>query len=872
VRGPSLRAAVLAALLAAAAGAAAAASEPGAVSLAVSGSTGSTHVTAESVAARLASYVNAWYGGVLEVVATGGRASVRVTLAPDGGGISARTEMTRGTARASRTTTLPAGSLASLLPVLACDMAYLWSLSESFANLPLSPPPRPAARLSTDTLAWLTGWNPEDLEPLGITGSDGSVTVTFPHGWITLGPLFSLSTDTVRDLLAQGLGREPLQLSAAVRLRDSSLALLSEREGKIAWIDTRLGTRFVRDAPGLAAGRAERLGPGAVAVLSPAGVSAWSEDGSPPDAPAGRAPAPRQVGRVSGIASAFTIDAEGNAWVYDTGQARVRVFSPQGREVFSVRPVARSPALQFPQQIAVLDDGSFLLGGAGELWKFRNTGIPVWKLDRIAGQVAEALPATFQLAVDRRSGGFVLLDGPSRRLLAFAADRAAALAAGGPPGGDGLLLALQEADREGLPDDAGDALTGARLALLRKKASLLAEVAAAFQSEFLAAQEENALLRAAEAAREVLAGDPADPEASRLLEAVTAGRRRVRASLAQEPAVLVVAARGIPRQAGQRLDVQLRLRSTRAVPLARIRLGVIAPGLSLMPSLVEAGPFPPGGEQAVELALPLEEPFELPGPAVQASALVTWERDPEGGAAPARFVIEVNRPGPGEAAASLPARLAACSDPDDQLLRSVLAEVTAGAEDRFAAAAAALDSLGRARQSSPGTAGPPLPRRLAARGALRALSEDPVEWCLVTADVLSALGFPVGFLALPAGPVVLVDTGMPMADALARVPALARDRDLLATLSRNGSLCVPLSGRVLPAPSPLSPSGFALAEGLRACREKGAGPAAWLPAAGTAGRSVPVPPPFPLRLPVVTERLDRDTLASRIQSELEKHR
>ena len=223
------------------------------MTLSVSGDTGAAGIASDAVGARLASYINGWYGGILEIVASRAQGAARVILSPAAGGLSARTELARGTARTSRVTVVPRDSLGSLIPTVACDLVYLWSASEGFENIPLSAGPGLVASLSTDEVAGLMGWNPEDTEPLGITGRDGSMTVVFPHGWITLGPSFSITTDTARDILAQSFGREPLQLSGIVRMRGTLLAALSEREAKIAWIDTRLASREVRDAPGLPA-------------------------------------------------------------------------------------------------------------------------------------------------------------------------------------------------------------------------------------------------------------------------------------------------------------------------------------------------------------------------------------------------------------------------------------------------------------------------------------------------------------------------------------------------------------------------------------------------------------------------------------------
>jgi hypothetical protein len=200
------------------------------------------------------------------------------------------------------------------------------------------------------------------------------------------------------------------------------------------------------------------------------------------------------------------------------------------------------------------------------------------------------------------------------------------------------------------------------------------------------------------------------------------------------------------------------------------------------------------------------------------------------------------------------------------------AELAGSTEDRFAAAGVILDALGRARQAWPGGIGDRAIDPLGVRRALRALSADPLDWTLLTADILSVLRFPVGILAWPDAAVVVADTGVPLAEALARVPALARDAAMLKKLSRDGRLCVPLSGTPLPSPSSMTASVFALRAGLQACRERGAGPVAWLADLAPAAPRAPATSPFPARFPLVTERLDRDTLAARIQSAMEQQK
>jgi len=876
-RAPESRpAALLAVLLAASAALPCAVTAEAAVgvSLVVSGDPGISGIGPRAVAAGVSSFITALDSGIMEIVPTRAAAAASVTLTPSSGGLAVRTELMQNGGRASRTSIVPPGSPGSIIPTIAGDLLYLASSQRGFAGTPLSPPPPLAASLSTDELAALTGWNSEAMEPIGIAGTDGGITLLFPHGWLTLGPLFAITRETARDLLAQSFGREPLQLSGIVRQRGDGLTLLSEREAKIAWIDPFIGAREVRDAPGLSAGHAERIGGemrggdatgDAICSLDGAGLSLWSRDGAPR----------RRIGIGASWASAFTTDAEGNLWVFDARELRIRIHTADGREVHSIRPLVRASSLQFPQQIAVFADGSFLLGGAGEVWKFKNTGIPVWRLDRIPGPVAEALPPGFQIAVDRRSGGFALLDGPSRRILWFAGDQA--------PSNAGPMLALQEAGRAEQRGEGSEARAAASRAVLREKTARLAELAASFKEDLLYDQAERALLRAVESARQLLAEDPADEGAVVMVERLVALRREVRDALEQEPLVAVSLARAIPRllPPGRRLAVSLGVRNAGSSTLSGLRIRLVAPGHSRMPSLAAIEALAPGREARLEMSLPLLDDADAPGPGgeIPAAALITFERGTEGGSVPLRFSLRVAARTPAEQQGDLRDALLARVNPEDPLVHSATAELSANADDPLVAAAMVLDALGRLRQparaaipSAPAAAPPIWPAAFTgSRAAIRGPSADPLDWVLLTADIVSGLGLPVGILAWPDAAVVLVDTGVPLAEAIAEHAGLARHKALLQRLSRNGRLCVPLSGDPAPLSSPRAPSVFALASGLAVCSERGVDQRAiaWLEPPGHGAPRTEVAVPFPARFPVVTERLDRDTLGERIQTALE---
>jgi hypothetical protein len=342
-----------------------------------------------------------------------------VTLSPQAGGVEVSTSLARGGVTRSLSSSVPPGAPASLVSTITADIAFLFFSSREvsageFAAFPLEPPPSLLATLQTDTLKVLTGWDTSELEPIALAGSGGKITVCFPHRFLTLDPLFRITADTIRDLNAQaGSAQEPLLLSGIAAGGSDDLLLLSESEGTVVRVNPLLGTRQTRAAPGLSGTSGRQLDPDTLAVLSNAGGSAHVVlYGAQP-------PGSRALPVLASYASALSSDQEGNLWVWDAGERRIRILTAAGREVFTIRPMIGASTMQLPQQLEVFADGSFLLGGSAEVWKFDNAGIPIWRMSRVPGRPGEQLPPSFALAAHDADGSFTLLDAPSRRLMTF---------------------------------------------------------------------------------------------------------------------------------------------------------------------------------------------------------------------------------------------------------------------------------------------------------------------------------------------------------------------------------------------------------------------------------------------------------------------
>jgi len=836
----------------------------------------------------------------LDTGATAGAdASAGVSVGFDGRMLAVTTDMSRGAARRSLRSTVPPGSPGSLVSAIAGDIAFLWFSFRDFSSLPLSPPPPLAATLDIDTLRELTGWGADELEPIGLAGAGGGITICFPHRWLSLGPLFRVTVDTLADINAQAFGREPLQLSGIVRA-GGQVVLLSEREGKIARIDLLTGTRRQFDAPGLSALGGEALDRDTIAVLGDArgaaglavhDISDWSA--------AEGAPSRRSFLQVAAsYVSAFARDGEGNLWAWDAAERRLRILTPDGREVFSIKPLLGASVMQLPQQLAVFEDGSFLLGGSGEVWKFESSGIPAWRLTRVPGRAGGQLPASFALRADSTRKAFTLLDPQSRRLLQFAEnlddsgdlgallsrldgrnqadlEEAAHLAAE-----KGLsLMELQFADlltRRGGPEGAR---ATAALAVLRDRTRLYADLADSLMRGLLYEQAERAYLRAIDSARELTARDPDDADAARLLEVLLSRRREVRDGLSQKPDVAVVSAQArTTGGCGGTFVVSLSLRVLGSQPVSGLRVRLALPGFSSAPALAEIGDMPAGSERKVELAIVPEQPLPAARErALAAAALFTYARGAEDKTVPLGLTVRVSAAGPDGAPRALAGSLACLADPGDPLLARILSRQP-DSGDALGAIAGALDLLGSLRRlaASPSAQAPvrafgtgPLGVRPAARG----LSPDSLDWALLSASLAASLGMQAGFFASSNGAFALITTDIPLGDAGSWIPGLDRSKDLLAGLSRDGRLCLPLSGAPQPPDETGSAFAWAVTAALGALARPGtaAGAIAWLDSEPGAGRArTPVPVPFPIPLPGIPSFPSRDTLREQIMRALEK--
>lgn len=593
-------------------------------------------------------------------------ASAVVTVSRDARAITVATELLpRSGARRTLRSTVPPESAGAVAAAAAADLAWLWAAATGFAGLAPGEAPPLTAVLETESLAGLTGWPPTGLEPLAIASSAEGLTILFPRGWLTLGPLFRIVRETARDLLLEDAHDGPVYAGIA-RARRGTL-VLSRADGALELVDPLLGSRQPIDAP---------IG---ARLLAAAGYEAMLLAGSEAAfVPLEAAGAPRRSVRTGAAwVTAATVDAAADLWVWDGQERRIRVTSRNGREVSSIRPLVGAADLGAPQTLAVLADGSFLIGGSGGLWKFEASGIPAWRIARLPGVPGGPLPASFALAVDSTSDAVWLLDGPSGRLLQFggtgrgigdgaAAEAARALAA--------LLQTLDERDAGSL-ERAGalalaadlplaaarfatrlaragsaaaeDLASAAELATLRDHARAASAAAAELADGLLAERALAGCQRAIDLARAWRDRDPGDPEAARLLEELQIRRRELRDATTPKPDAPTLAAAVRSVQAGDRrtLAAEIRVRAPADTDLAGLRVSFAVPGWTLLPAVADVGAVAAGAQRTLEVELALIGDAPWPPPAfLTAAAWVRWERGAEGRSAAATLSVPVESP------------------------------------------------------------------------------------------------------------------------------------------------------------------------------------------------------------------------------------
>ncbi len=313
--------------------------------------------------------------------------------------------------------------LDTVVAALVADLGYLQAARAGFPP-PIYRPPditdvidggRIAAMLRTVDQA--TGDSQPVVESvfgyegqiLDVAAHDGGVSVLLTGGSAELGPRFELIAATPASLLP---GSRPPGATAPQEIARTSwthdvlavdlnhVRIVRRRNGEDdpAFLDLE-DARRLDAVPGGGLAALTRNGPAYVRLTE-------------------RAIEQHDVPVAAPFISAMDIDDRRRMVLYDQFDRRVVIAGLDGREIASIRPQVDPRMLKFPHALAVLPDGTVLLGGSGLVWAFDELGRPRWLLTAPRGG-REILPAQFVLEPAPGKDAFYLLDSQRARILRF---------------------------------------------------------------------------------------------------------------------------------------------------------------------------------------------------------------------------------------------------------------------------------------------------------------------------------------------------------------------------------------------------------------------------------------------------------------------
>jgi hypothetical protein len=532
----------------------------------------------------------------------------------------------------------------ALLSGLTGDLFFLWAQAGSFSLQPAQQPPPLTALLSLDSLALLPGWPAERAEPLDCAAARQGPILLFPGRLLSLDPDLNVSPATARDLCLRKPWPKDFRADRLFLTPLGQPLVYGSSSGQVL-VYAPAGPPELLSAGIKEPTHAAALPRGGLAFLQGGTLHRLLRRGAALE----REQLPLPVGFYAAIEG----DSEGNYWLLDLAERRVRVFDATGLEIRSVKPVMDPARLPFPQVFKPLADGGLLLGGAGELWRFDAFGLPVWRLSTVFTGVREGLPPFFRVAA---AGDLLyLLDPQGRRLYRFghasgqaggeagtggtggarAGPQAAGGTGGAPAAGAADLLARFESGQIGSGELVQGLLArGLILAALpffqasfpgasagenqklarRIKAQAmkaLADLAQGYERELRLEEAEAAAAEGMRLARELRAEDPVEPSYAQSLRQLTEERNALREQLLP------------PAEGGPEAKLEL-------AESGRLFLLIGNPGLeALGPLTVQARWAGLPGSPVVEVMEPIRPAYtvRLPLPGLRSTELERTEED-----------------------------------------------------------------------------------------------------------------------------------------------------------------------------------------------------------------------------------------------------
>lgn len=414
----------------------------------------------------------------------------------------------------------------------------------------LLPPPELILEFELDSLNQLNPAENPFSTVTGLAAGEERILISFAKTYITLGPLFQITPHTASGLVNPP--EFPPGFTPANILFNSreEIVLFDSESGDILFIQPLAGTCQKYSTNLKRTDTFSGINGGGVALLKGRELNIFLRR---------QGDLKRQTIKLPfGIYTAMTSDCEGNLWLYDSAGRVIHILDFTGKERGVIRPKILMAQMPLPQTLQVYPDGSFLLGGSGELWKFSSLGQVLWQLTSIPGAYREALPPLFQAILDPHDNSFLLLDLPANRILKFRETVAADLAADDIAGSDidSQLAAMTRGFRAGLPgyreklialclENDLYLLTGQYYIsqserdshqefIERATAFALASMALKMEKRLLLPEADKLYGAALDIFRRLNLNDPVNPGLPELIRGLKAKRKEIRGSLYQQ--------------------------------------------------------------------------------------------------------------------------------------------------------------------------------------------------------------------------------------------------------------------------------------------------------------------------------------------------
>jgi tetratricopeptide (TPR) repeat protein len=116
--------------------------------------------------------------------------------------------------------------------------------------------------------------------------------------------------------------------------------------------------------------------------------------------------------------SSLAVGPEGNIWIHDAAERRIRIYTSNGEFIDSIIPLIDPSIGSNPLSLGVYRDGSFVLYySGGHLQGFHRDGRPLWKLTKLDVVPKEELPQIGYIAIDSAHGFIYLVDQMGGRII-----------------------------------------------------------------------------------------------------------------------------------------------------------------------------------------------------------------------------------------------------------------------------------------------------------------------------------------------------------------------------------------------------------------------------------------------------------------------